>query len=54
MADPKTDALLRDFLEEDAQAEEWGAVMGGHDIDAAGVAVAVSAPAVFARLARVK
>ena len=47
-------ALVAARLEEDAQAEEWGVVEGGHDIDAAGVAVAVSAPAVFARLARVK
>ena len=47
-------ALVAARLEEDAQAQEWGSVEGGHDIDAAGVAVAVSAPAVFARLARVE
>ena len=47
-------ALEAARLEEDAQAGEWGVVEGGHDIDAAGAAVAVSAPAVFARLARVE
>lgn len=47
-------ALLAARLEEDAQASEWGIVEGGHDIDYAGCAVAVSAPAVFARLARVE
>lgn len=47
------EALLAARLEEDVQASEWGVVEGGHDIDAAGCAVAVSAPAVFARLARV-
>ena len=47
------EALAAARLEEDAQASEWGLVEGGHDVDAAGTAVAVGAPAVFARLARV-
>lgn len=49
-----SEALVAARLEEDLQAAEWGVVEGGHDVDAAGCAVAVAAPVVFARLARVK
>eukprot|EP00245_Coleochaete_scutata_P012158 TRINITY_DN4680_c0_g1_i1.p2 TRINITY_DN4680_c0_g1~~TRINITY_DN4680_c0_g1_i1.p2 ORF type:complete len:103 (+),score=21.81 TRINITY_DN4680_c0_g1_i1:48-311(+) len=37
-------------LEEDFQAEEWGFVEGGHDIDIADMRVRMSAPSVFLRL----
>ena len=46
------DAIAAARLEEDVQADEWGRVEGGHDLDAAGAAVNVAAPAVFVRLAR--
>ncbi len=45
-------AVAASRLEEEVQAAEWGWVEGGHDLDAAGAAVAVAAPAVFVRLAR--
>jgi len=45
-------ALAAARLEEDVQANEWGRVEGGHDLDAAGAAVNVAAPSVFVRLAR--
>jgi ATP synthase mitochondrial F1 complex assembly factor 2 len=45
-------ALAAARLEEELQAAEWGFVEGGHDLDAASAAVAVSAPSVFVRLAR--
>lgn len=46
------DAVGAARLEEDVQAEAWGWVEGGHDLDAAGAAVNVAAPAVFVRLVR--
>lgn len=49
-----SELLVAARLEEDLQAAKWGHVEGGHDVDAAGCAVAVAAPVVFARLASLK
>ena len=43
-------AIAAARCEESLQAEEWGYVEGGHDIDDATAAVAVLAPAAFLRL----
>lgn len=44
------EAIAAARFEEDAQAAEWGVVEGGHDVDAAEMAVRVTAPALFLKL----
>lgn len=50
---PVPEALAAARLEEDFQAEDWGRVEAGHDLDEADTATRVAAPVVFLRLLRV-